>query len=339
MTRALPGAALPILAALAISALVLLAVGVDPLDYYAVVLRRGLLTPRGVQETLTRMAPLLLLAASLIVSFRAGLWNLGVNAQFLLAAVCVAAACPLLDVALGRAPALLLGAALAMLVGGGWALLPAWLRAAHGVNEIITTLMMSFLGTSFANVLVKLAFGDPGSTVPQTRTLPVSDRLPRLFGTTVHLGVPLAFVALIATHLLVMHTAWGLRLRTLGASPRAARHVGIAVDRSIVAALVASGGLAGLAGGIDIMGVWGNVRADWNPAYGLTVIPLVFLARLNGWAVAGFVLLFSALSVGSESASVRLGVPSYYNFVLVALIMLFLALVDGLGQRRAAPVA
>ena len=101
--------------------------------------------------------------------------------------------------------------------------------------------------------------------------------------------------------------------------------------------MVVSGGLAGLAGGIDIMGVWGNVRADWNPAYGLTVIPLVFLARLNGFAVAGFVLLFSVLSVGSESASVRLGVPSYYSFVLVALILLFLALADRFGQSRTTP--
>ena len=338
MTRAVLGSALPILGALAISGLLLLAVGVDPLEYYGVVLHRGLLTPRGVQETLTRMAPLMLLAASLIVSFRAGLWNLGVDGQFLLAAVIVAAVCPLLDGVIGRAPALLVGAMLACVVGGAWALLPAWLRAAHGVNEIITTLMMSFLGASFANVLVKLAFGDPGSTVPQTRTLPVADRLPRLFGSTVHLGVPLAFLVLIATHLLVTRTAWGLRLRTLGASPRAARHVGIAVDRTIVVALVASGALAGLAGGIDIMGVWGNVRADWNPAYGLTVIPLVFLARLNGWAVAGFVLLFSVLSVGSESASVRLGVPSYYSFVLVALVLLFLALADWLAQRRSARV-
>jgi simple sugar transport system permease protein len=333
--RQLLSALLPIAAALAISAALLLLVGVDPLEYYGVVVRRGILTSRGVQETLTRMAPLMLLAASLIVSFRAGLWNLGVDGQFLLAAVAVAAVCPLLDASIGQAPALVLSALLGSVVGGAWALLPAWLRARHGVNEIITTLMMSFLGVSFANVLIKLVFSDPGSTVPQTRTLPVAERLPRLFGTTVHVGVPIGFMVLIAVHLIVTRSAWGLRLRTLGASPLAARHVGIPVRRTIIEALVLSGGLAGLAGGIDIMGTWGNVRADWNPAYGLTVIPLVFLARLNGWAVAGFVLLFAALSVGSESASVRLGVPSSYSFVLMALILLFLALSDWLAERRA----
>jgi simple sugar transport system permease protein len=322
--------ALPILAALALSAAGLLAVGVDPIDYYGIVLERGLLTSRGLQETLTRMAPLLLLAASLIISFSAGLWNLGVEGQFLLAAVSVAAACPLLADTLGQTPALMIGAVIAGLVGGGWALLPAWLRAAYGVNEIITTLMMSFLGTSLANVLVKLVFADPGSTVPQTRTLPVDDRLPRLFGTTVHVGVPLAMLALLATHWMITQTSWGLRLRVFGASPRAAAHVGIPADRTIIGALVISGALAGLAGGVDIMGVFGNVRADWNPAYGLTVIPIVFLSRLNGFAVAGFVLLLSVLAVGAQSASIRLGVPSYYSLVLVALILVFLALGDRL---------
>ena len=217
----------PILAALAISALVLLAVGVDPLEYYGMVVRRGLLTPRGMQETLTRTAPLLLLAASLLVSFRAGLWNLGVDGQFLLAAVVVATACPPLADRLGAAPALLVGAVLGAAAGGAWAFLPGWLRAKYGMNEIITTLMMSFLGTSLANALVKLAFGDPDATAPQTRTLPVPDRLPRLFGSTVHLGVPLALLVLIATHLILTRTAPGMRLRALGASPRAARHAGI----------------------------------------------------------------------------------------------------------------
>ena len=132
------------------------------------------------------MAPLLLLAASLIVAFRAGIWNLGVDGQFLLAAVIVAAAAP----ALVAVPAGLAGARRcawrsAALVGAVWSLLPALLRAYQGVNEIITTLMMTFLGVSLANVLVKLAFLDPATTVPQTRTLPVDDRLPRLFGTTV----------------------------------------------------------------------------------------------------------------------------------------------------------
>ncbi len=324
---------LPVAVALLLCSAVLLAVGVDPLDYYAVVLRRGLLTTRGLQESLTRSAPLLLICASLLVSFRAGLWNLGVDGQFLLAAVLVAACCPLIDAWLGRGPALLAGLLIAPAAGAAWAALPAALRAWRGINEIVTTLMMSFLGVSLANTLIKLAFRDPDTTVPQTLTLAVEHRLPRLFGGTVHLGVPLALLVLLAVHLVLTRTSAGLRLRLLGESPRAAWHMGLAVPRLTATALLVSGALAGLAGGVDMLGVWGTMRADWNPAYGLTVIPVVLLARLNGFACAALALLLAVLSVGSESAAVRLGVPSYFNLVFIAAVLLPIA-ASGIWQRR-----
>ncbi len=317
-------ALLPFALALLLCGAVLLAVGVDPFEYGAVVLRRGLFSPRGVQESLSRAAPLLLIAASLMLSFRAGLWNLGVDGQFLLAATVTAATAPVLDATFGRAAALLGGLALAALTGAAWAALPAALRAWRGLNEIVTTLMMSFLGVSLANTLIKLALRDPDTTVPQTLTLPVAERLPRLFGSTVHLGLPLALGIVLGMHLLLTRSAIGLRLRVLGESPRAARHMGLDVPRLTFTALLGSGALAGLAGGVDILGVWGTVRADWNPAYGLMVVPAVLLARLNGYWAALVVALLAVLSVGTESAAVRLGVPSYFNLVFVAVVLLSL---------------
>ncbi len=324
----------PIAAALVVSGVILLAVGINPFEYYALVLDRGLLSPRGLQETITRTAPLLLLGASLIVSFRAGLWNLGVDGQFLLGAVMSAATAPPLVAIMPVRLAIVLSMGVGIAAAAAWSVLPAVLRAYQGVNEIITTLMMNFLGVSLANVLIKLVFIDPTTTIPITRTLPVPDRLTRLFGTTVSVGVILALVVVIAVHLIMTRTAWGLRLRLLGANPRAARHAGLRVRRLTVATIVISAGLAGLAGAVVVLGTLGNVRAEWNPAYGLTIIPLVFLARLNGWAVIGFVFLFAMLSIGAESASIRLGVPHYYNFMLVGLLLIFLALVEYLDQRR-----
>ena len=156
----------PIIAALITSGLILVAFGINPITYYTFVMQKGLFSGLGLEQTLTRMAPLLFLAAGLIVSFRAGIWNLGIDGQFLLGAVASAALAPAL---LGVVPGwlmLLLGFALAALVGAIWSILPALLRAYQGVNEIITTLMMTFLGVSLANVLVKLIFLDPGTTVP-----------------------------------------------------------------------------------------------------------------------------------------------------------------------------
>jgi ABC-type uncharacterized transport system permease subunit len=324
---------LPVLLALVVGAVVLLVLGKDPLAYYGFVLNRGLLSWSGLQETVTRMAPLLMISAGLIVAFRAGIWNLGVDGQFLLAAVITAALAPALIGSVPRSLTLIVCFLCAGAVGAAWSIVPALLKARYGVNEIITTLMMSFLGISLANVLVKLPFRDPTTTVPQTPTLPVEDRLPRLFDTTVHSGIIIAVVALILVHLLMTRTAFGLKLQIVGANPRAAVHAGLDVGKITVATFALSAGLAGMAGAVEILGVWGTVRADWNPAYGLLAIPLVFLARFHGIGVIGFVLFFAVLHIGGESASRRLGVPHYYVLVLVALLLIFLALVEYLDHR------
>lgn len=325
---------LPVLLALGIAGGVLLALGVDPLAYYGYVARRALFTWPGLQETVTRTAPLLLIAASLIAAFRAGVWNLGVDGQYVLGALSAAALAPLLSGTLPPALALALGALLGMAMAALWSLPPALLRAYQGVNEIVTTLMMSFLAVSLSNALVKLAFLDPATTVPQTRTLPVADRLPRLLGTNISSGVVLAVLLVIAVHLVLTRTGLGLKLRVVGANPRAAAHAGLPVPALTVLALGASAALAGLAGAVDVLGVHGNVRADWNPAYGLTVIPLVFLARLNGFAAIFFVFLAAALQIGGESAARRLGVPHVFTLLVTALLLVMFALVGRLEQRR-----
>lgn len=323
----------PILAALVLSAVILMLVGVDPLKYYSYVLQRGLFSGLGLEQTATRMAPLLFLCASLIIAFRAGIWNLGTDGQFLLGAVIAAATAPLLVGVLPGWLVLLVGFVLAALVGALWSILPALLRAYHGVNEIITTLMMSFLGVLFASVLVKLVFLDPATTVPQTRTLPVVDRLPRLFDTSISSGLIWGLIAVIAVHLMMTRTAFGLRLRMVGANPHAAAHAGLSVPLLTMAVFALSAGFAGLAGASEILGVAGNVRADWNPAYGLMVIPLVFLARFHGIASIVLVFFYSALLIGSESAARRLGVPQDFTLVLVASLLICLGLGEYIDHR------
>lgn len=326
----------PIAVALLFAGIILIIAGVNPVSYYAYVLQRGLFSWIGLQQTLTRMAPLLFIAASLIVAFRAGIWNLGTDGQFLLGAVTAAAAAPLLVTVIPVWLAVLLSMVLATAVAMLWSLLPALLRAYQGVNEIITTLMMTFLGISFANVLVKLVFLDPATTVPQTRTLAVENRLPRLFDTTITSGVIMGIVAVVAVHLMMTRTSFGLKLRVVGANPRAALHAGLNVPTLTISVFALSAGLAGLAGAVDILGVYGNVRADWNPAYGMAVIPVVFLSRMNGFAAIAFVFLFSVLSIGGESAARRLGVPQDFTLVFVAITLIVLALAEYIAQRRAA---
>ena len=324
----------PIIAAFLLSAIILMLVGVNPLTYYGYILDRSLFSGLGLQQTATRMAPLLFLAAGLIVAFRAGIWNLGTDGQFLLGAVAAAATAPLLVGILPGWAVLLIGFLLAALVGALWSVIPALLKAYQGVNEIITTLMMSFLGVLLAATLVKLIFRDPATTVPQTRTLPVDDRLPRLFDTSISSGLIWGLIAVLAVHLMMTRTSFGLRLRMVGANPVAATHAGLSVPLLTMATFALSAGLAGLAGASEILGVAGNVPANWTPAYGLMVIPLVFLARFNGFGAIVLVFFYSALMIGSESAARRLGVPQNFTLVLVASLLICLGLGEYIDQHK-----
>lgn len=324
----------PIIGAFVLSGIILLLVGVNPLTYYGYIAERGLFSGLGLEQTATRMAPLLFLVASLIIAFRAGIWNLGTDGQFLLGAVAAAATAPHLVGVLPGWLVLVIGFALAGVVGAIWAILPAILRAYQGVNEIITTLMMSFLGVLLASTLVKLVFLDPGTTVPQTRTLPVSERLPRLFDTSISSGLIWGLIAVVAVHLMMTRTAFGIRLRVVGANPTAATHAGLSVPLLTLAVFTLSAAFAGLAGAADILGVQGNVRADWNPAFGLMVIPLVFLARFNGFAAIVLVFFYSALLIGSESAARRLGVPQDFTLVLVASLLICLGLGEYIDHKK-----
>lgn len=324
----------PLVAAILLSGLVLLVMGVNPVDYYSFIVNRGLLSPSGIEATLTRMGPLLLIAAGLIVAFRAGIWNLGGDAQFLLGAVFVAALAPLLTSSLPVWMVLIIGLLVGATVGALWSVVPALLRAWQGVNEIITTMMMTFLGISLSNVLVKIVFIDPATTVPQTPTLPVEDRLPRLFDTTISSGVVIGVVAILVVHFVMARTAFGLKLRVVGANAKAAVHAGLSVPVLTIAVFAISAGFSGLSGAVAVLGQYGNVRADWNPAYTLTIVPLVFLARFNGFATIAYVFLFSVLSIGSESAARRLGVPNYFTLVTMAILLILLGISEMVDQKR-----
>lgn len=326
-------ALLPVLAALVAAGLVLLVLGSDPIEYYAYVVERGLLRWRGLQATVVNMVPLLILGGALIVSFRSGLWNLGIDGQYLLGTLTAGATAPLLAGAFPAVVALPLAMLAGAIAGALWALPPALLRARAGINEVISGLMMSLIAASLTAAAIKLWLKDPTSLEPQTLTLPVEDRLPLLADTDINIGIFIALGVVIAAHVLMMRSATGLRFRILGLNPLAATHAGLGVPRLTLSVLCLSGALGGLAGAVELTGVLGKMQASWHPGYGFAVVPLVFLARMNGWAVIVFVFAFSVLQIGSASAATRLGVPQDFTMVLVGFLLLFLALSEYAGER------
>ena len=223
------------------------------------------------------MAPFLLIATGLTVIFRANIWNLGYNGQFLLAAAFVAGLGPSLTHHLP------LGVAFAAPLPGrpGTAgprgrCLPALLKARYGTNEIITTLMMSFIGVDLASLLIKGPFQDPAVQTPQTQRDRPSTRCSRRSpARRIHVSLLVAFGAVVVVHFLLTRTAFGLRLQIMGANPRAARHVGIEPappDHHHLPHLAVSSSASPRA--VDFLSLWGYVRAGQIPTYGDADHPL-----------------------------------------------------------------
>ena len=332
--RALDGlirSVVPVALALGAGAILLLALGRHPLAFYGDIWTNGVENGAW-QDSAIRMAPFLLIAAGLTVIFRANIWNLGYNGQFLLGAALVSGYGPALvnDVPLWAAMVVLF--LLAGAVGALWTLVPAVLKARYGTNEIITTLMMSFIGIDLASILIKGPFHDSTTPLPQTAVL--TKMLPSIPGTRIHVGLLVAFAAVLVVHYVLTRTSWGLRLQIMGANPRAARHFGIDLPRLIVVAFLVSGFMVGLAAAADILGLQGYIRTGWNPAYGDTIIPFVFLARLNALAVVPFIAFFSVVSTGGDIAAADANLSTNFLLVLVGLILLFMTVIEYLGRRR-----
>jgi general nucleoside transport system permease protein len=327
---------LPVVCALGAGALLLLALGRNPITFYGDIWQGGVSGGGwdAWQDSAIRMAPLLLIAAGLTVIFRANIWNLGYNGQFLLAAALVTGYGPTLTKDMPLWSAMLLLFLMAGIVGAAWTIVPALLKARYGTNEIITTLMMSFIGIDLANYLIKGPFQDPAVNIPQTRVIDLDKMLPPIPGTRIHIGLLVAFGAILVAHFMLTRSAWGLRLRIMGANPRAARHFGVNLPRLIVVGFAISGFLVGLAAAADFLGLWGYIRGGQNPQYGDTVIPFIFLARLNALAVVPFIAFFSVLSVGGDLAATNANLSTDFLLVLVGLILLFMTVIEYLGRRR-----
>lgn len=323
----------PVLLALVAGGILLRALGHDPWAFYANVYQGGV-THEAWQDSVMRTAPLLLIATGLIFIFRANIWNLGYDGQFLLAGAMIAGVGPTLEQHWPYWISLTLLFVLAAVVGALWTVVPALLKAYYGVNEIITTLMMTFIGISLANILVKGPFQDFSVNVPQTKVLPLDGMLPNVPHTRIHIGILVALAMVLVVHYVLTRTSFGLRLQVLGASSRTAVHVGVGVKRMIVIAFLVSGALVGMAAAAEILGIEGYVRADWNPAFGDAVIPFVFLARLNALAVVPFVAFYSFLSIGGDYATQQAGLPTDFLLVIVGLILLFMTITEYLGRKR-----
>lgn len=314
--------------------IILLMIGKDPLLYFSLLFARGMGTSLGFIEATIKMAPLLIISAGLLPCFSAGLWNIGVEGQFLIGAMLAGWAAPMLWLSLPL-PIYLAAVLLLGTIGGmSWILIPAVVKARSDINEIITTLMMSWVAINLVTWLVKGPINDLSTVPAQTTLIPIAYRMPLIPLTRIHLGLILGLVSLSAMHWMIRRTTLGYQFRVMSANKKAARHAGMQVPRLTVYGLLISGGFAGMAGACDVLAIKGLFQGSWNPQYGMTAIPLVFLARLNGWAVIPLAFFFSFLAVGGEFVARDQEVPAFFVRVLEGLTLLFFAAGEYFDRRK-----
>ena len=284
--------------------------------------------------TLVRAVPLMLTGVAVAVAFRAGVLNIGAEGQ-LLAGAAAATVVTLSPRDGPLVPVVILLALAASAIGGAaWASIAAFLRARFAVLEVISTIMLNFIALHGVSLLVRGPLQEPTHAYPQSSTISDALHLPRITGAgRLHVGIVLALGVSLAAGWMVRRTAAGFRLIAAGESASVATTAGgIDVMATTTRAFLLSGALAGVAGGVELLGVTFALYENISPGYGYTAIAVALLARLDPWRVALTAVLFGALEAGAGAMQRDAGVPS--TLVAVIEAALILAVVAGGALRR-----
>lgn len=294
-----------------------------------------LTTGYGVAELFLKAAPLIMIAVGLAAGFRANVWNIGAEGQLIMGAIaggCVALffhgqdgfwILPLMGIA-------------AILGGMAWGAIPAFLKTRYEVNEILTSLMLTYVASLFLSVLVFGPLKDPGGfNFPQSKMFSQSATLPIVLeGTRLHAGVLIAILIGIAGWIIMARTLNGFQIRVTGLAPAAARYAGFNRNRVIWTTLMATAGLAGLAGMFEVAGPIGQLVPSISPGYGFTAIIVAFLGRLNPLGIIAAGLLMALSYIGGENAQVAVGLPKAATGLFQGMLLFFVLASDFLVRYR-----
>lgn len=331
------------LAALAVGALMLLILKVNPVEAYAALWDGAFGSPNAFAETLVKATPLLLVALGICISFRGDVINIGGEGQMIIGAVLAT----WVGLTFTETPGWLVItlALLAGFLGGGiWGGIPGFLKAYFNVNEILSTVMMNAIAVQLMNFLLRGPMIDPAqaeiaSKIPQTARLMDAFHLARLAPTRLHLGALIAVILAVLVYILLWRTTLGYRIRAVGQSPFASRYAGIKVPRYVVLALLLSGAFAGLAGAIQVYGVNYRMITDgsasgFTGAAGFNGIVAALFGQLHPlWSIPASIL-FGALLVGANKMQRVVQVPSALITVLNGLVVVFVVSSEIWRRRR-----
>ncbi|MDT9000379.1 ABC transporter permease [Paucibacter sp. APW11] len=282
-----------------------------------------------------KATPLVLIALGLATCFRANVWNIGAEGQFIVGALAGGWVAMQADAGSGRS--IVLPILLAGMAGGmAWAGLTAWLRDRFNANEILVSLMLVYVAELVLGYLVYGPWKDPaGYNFPQTISFLAVTKVPRLFeGWRVNIGVLIALGAVLAFWVLLFRSYAGYALQVGGMAPAAARYAGFSSRRALWTALLLSGAMAGLAGALEAAGPLGQLSPHVPAGYGFAAIIVAFVGRLHPVGIVFSGLLMSMFYIGGELAQSRLGLPKSITGVFQGLLLFALLAADTLIHYR-----
>jgi simple sugar transport system permease protein len=330
--RALYSLGVPLLAvvtALALGAVLIVATGGNVLLAYQGLWEGSLGRPQSISETLVWATPYIFGGLAVALAFKAGLFNIGVEGQIAvgsLASVYVGYAVKGIPFPFHMLLAVLAGT----LAGAVWGGIPGFLKARTGAHEVIVTIMLNYVAIQMTSFLVSGPMKDPNPLIANAQTPKIlqSARLPPLLPDPqyrVHWGFLIALLAAFGVWWLLQKSTLGFEIRTVGANLQAARYAGIAVGRTIVLAMALSGGLAGLAGSLEVVGLNYYHTAGFSVGYGFDSIAVALLGRSDPVGVIPSALLFGALAAGASRMQFLSQIPIDIIKLIQALVLIFVA--------------
>ncbi len=319
-----------VVVALIIGGVILWASGGNPFRSYAHVLRAAFGNLGVFNDTLVKASPLIMIGLACTLAFRMRLWNIGAEGQFYAgafgaSAVVLAPILPPETPAWIMLPTMMLAGFIA---GALWGFVPGYLKAKLNVNEIITTLMMNYIAVSWNNYWIFAHWNESGfqmsPTFPKSAWLPrladYARQIPLFSGYTLHLGILLSLLMVFVIWFILYRSRWGYEIRLIGDNPKAARYAGINILRNTILVMMLSGGLAGLAGMIEITGVVHRFQEKISSGYGFTGIIIAWLAKLNPFAVILVSILFGGLILAGREIQPS-GIPLMLQGIILFCII------------------
>ena len=321
-----------VLTAVLVGSLVMLLVGVNPIDAYLALVDGAFGSPGALANSLARSTPYIIAALAVAFGFKAGLFNIGAEGQLLIGAL-FGAWVGTFSVLPGAPAIVAIPAVLLAGIAGGllWGGIPGVLKARTGAHEVIVTIMLNAVAARMAEWLITSRSPrillDTRASVPHTVPIAESARMPHLIdGSALHLGFVLAILLCAAVWFVLRRTTTGFEIRTVGANPHAARYAGMSVGRTIVLVMAVSGALAGSAGAAEVSGgPTGYLTPGSFSGIGFDSIAIALLARANPFAVIPAAFLWGSLLAGAPTMQLRADVSRDIVVIVQALILLFVA--------------